>query len=346
MKINIKNIRIRSICATLFISLFLSCNNGIEELQKQRDSILSISNLRQQFLDVFSSFSDMFTDAFGITADTTKKQFGEHLGKVGDAVQAVKGKLENIKADENFDLIKDKAESIIAKAIETLGKIIDGANKIKQATASASGKIANSDSAGDAVQAETESVKGLVEGIVMFCEAAKGVGMHPKGNANKPIADSQEVGNLFNQTSNVGSDAKALIGANRAVHTASGADILAAIEAAKDITSKVAGNINAATSAYDVAIANKSNGNLTTIKTNASAIAAGLALRAMAKQGKLATVATHAPGEAVNAVLVGVVGKTLNEIVSTIKRTVDKCLKDVSECIKENSTSEVKTKSK
>ncbi|AHH11253.1 hypothetical protein bcCo53_001639 (plasmid) [Borrelia coriaceae] len=33
MKINIKNIRIKSICATLFISLFLSCNNAGPELR-------------------------------------------------------------------------------------------------------------------------------------------------------------------------------------------------------------------------------------------------------------------------------------------------------------------------
>ncbi len=61
MKINIKNIRLKSICATLFISLFFSCNSGvIEELEKQRDSILSISNLRQGFLDIFASFSDIY----------------------------------------------------------------------------------------------------------------------------------------------------------------------------------------------------------------------------------------------------------------------------------------------
>ncbi|AHH11438.1 hypothetical protein bcCo53_001603 (plasmid) [Borrelia coriaceae] len=34
MKINIKNIKVKSICATLFISLFLSCNNGGPEIRE------------------------------------------------------------------------------------------------------------------------------------------------------------------------------------------------------------------------------------------------------------------------------------------------------------------------
>ncbi|UPA17315.1 hypothetical protein bcCo53_001701 (plasmid) [Borrelia coriaceae] len=56
MKINIKNIRIKSICAILFISLFLSCNNGIEELEKRNNFFSSLANLGNDFLTVFISF--------------------------------------------------------------------------------------------------------------------------------------------------------------------------------------------------------------------------------------------------------------------------------------------------
>ncbi|WP_211228817.1 variable large family protein, partial [Borrelia coriaceae] len=165
MKINIKNIKVRSICATLFISLFLSCNNGvIEELEKQRDSILSISNLRQNFLDIFTSFFDVISNAFGITSTTTKKEVGEHLGKIGDAVKTVKDKLESIKSDSDYDLIKDKADKAITKAIDILGKIVDGATKIKDATVDDSpvgGKVTDTE---NAEPAEEKSVKGLIEG--------------------------------------------------------------------------------------------------------------------------------------------------------------------------------------
>ncbi|UPA17501.1 variable large family protein (plasmid) [Borrelia coriaceae] len=348
MKINIKNIRVKSICATLFISLFLSCNNGIEELQKQNQSILSISNLRQIFLDVFASFGDMLKDPFGITAATTKKSVGEQLGKVGEAVKSAKSKLESIKSGSGYDLIKDKAETLIAKAIKTLKKIVNGTNKIKEATKDADDQIANAGSSNaDAVKADETSVKNLVKGISMVYEASKDADVAPKGDARKATgSDCKAVGKLFGTNGSLaGSELKA---ANVALNVASGADILAAIEAAnKDGQEKPASTINLAKDAYDIAIANNSGSNDAedaAVKQNASVIVAGLALKAMARGGKLAINTTHAPQEGVNAVLSRAVGKTVSEIVFTIRRTVDKCLKDVSECIKENSTSNEKSK--
>ncbi|AHH11447.1 Variable outer membrane protein (plasmid) [Borrelia coriaceae ATCC 43381] len=48
------NIKVRSICTTLFISLFLACNSGvIEELEKKNAFLSSIANLGNGFLDVF-----------------------------------------------------------------------------------------------------------------------------------------------------------------------------------------------------------------------------------------------------------------------------------------------------
>ncbi|ACH93966.1 vlp protein (plasmid) [Borrelia duttonii Ly] len=300
-----------------------------------------IATSRQVFLDAFVSFGELLKGTFGITSDATKEEVGERLGKIGEAVQVAKRKLESIKEDSNYNLIKTRVDSIMTKVIDTLEKIVNGANKIKESTISAADKIASATADNnDAVQADKISVKGLVEGISMLCEAAKGVGTEPKGNVNRVITDSKEVGNLFGETANV-TDAKALSGANKALNEVSGADILLAIEAAKDGTSKDAGDINAATNAFDMAIANKNHGNLSNINTNASVISAGLALKAMAKNGKLATLATHAPKEGINAVLYRSVNKTVNEIVSIIRRTVDKCLKDVDDCLKENFSSEV-----
>ncbi|AHH04420.1 Variable major outer membrane lipoprotein (plasmid) [Borrelia nietonii YOR] len=347
--------RIKNFNITILITLFLllSCGSG-QQPQAGKDGEAAtggkslsavIASSRQLFLYAFVSFGNLLKETFGLTADTTKKAVGEQLGKVGEAVKIAKDKLEELKGNEQFDLIKDKAETTIIKAIDTLGKIVEGARKIKDATGSANGKVGgNVGDTEDAAPANTASVKGLVEGINLIYEAAKEAGTEPKGNANKTIDDSKEIAKLFKGTGDVGGDAKALSGARRAVIAASGADILAVIEAAKD-TSKQAGNISAAKNAYDIAVATKDDTNAhDDIKTNASAIAAGLALRAMAKDGKLATVATHAPGQAVSAVLIGVVGKTVNEIVSIVRKTVDKCLKDIFDCIKEDSSSVVKSK--
>ncbi|AHH11259.1 variable large family protein (plasmid) [Borrelia coriaceae] len=289
MKINIKNIKVRSICATLFISLFLSCNNGIEELQNQKDSILSISNLRQNFLDIFTSFSDMFTDAFGITATTTKKEVGEQLGKLGKAVSEVKDKLKELKENEQFSLIKkDKADEEITKVINTLENIVNGVDKIKDATA-------NADDTGgdkDAKAADTGSIKNLVEGINFIYGAAKKTEIPLEGKAVKTIEDSGAVGKLFhnNSTANTPNVENALKGAQRAVIAANGADILAAIEAVKGKSSGQAVQIQNATNAFEIAISTASGANDlgSDVNTNASAIAAGLALRAMAQSGKLA----------------------------------------------------------
>ncbi|AHH11352.1 hypothetical protein bcCo53_001730 (plasmid) [Borrelia coriaceae] len=48
--------RIKSICATLFISIFFSCNNGIEELEKKNHFLSSLANLGNDFLIVLTSF--------------------------------------------------------------------------------------------------------------------------------------------------------------------------------------------------------------------------------------------------------------------------------------------------
>ncbi|AHH11792.1 Variable major outer membrane lipoprotein (plasmid) [Borrelia coriaceae ATCC 43381] len=175
----------------------------------------------------------------------------------------------------------------------------------------------------------------------MIYEAAKAVGTEPKGDAKKAIAYSKEFGNLFKDTDEA-NNANALAGANRPVHTVSGADILAAIGEVKDI-SKGADDIANAKNAYEIAIANKNNGNATHVQANASVIAAGLALKAMAKDGKLATNA-NAPHEGINSVLSIAVSETVNEIIFTIRRTIDKCLKNVSDCIKSDSTNELKAK--
>ncbi|AHH11556.1 variable large family protein (plasmid) [Borrelia coriaceae] len=67
-------IKVRSICATLFISLFLSCNNGIEELEKRNYFLFSLANLGNDFLDVFTSFADMVSDVLSIKAETKKRR--------------------------------------------------------------------------------------------------------------------------------------------------------------------------------------------------------------------------------------------------------------------------------
>ncbi|AHH11592.1 Variable outer membrane protein, partial (plasmid) [Borrelia coriaceae ATCC 43381] len=182
MKINIKNIKVGSICATLFISLFLSCNNGIEELEKQRDSILSISNLRQGFLDVFALFGDMVSDAFGIKADTTKEDIGRYFTNIADTMKSVKEKLNSIVAESgNYEKVKEKVNVFI----KTIEKIEEGA-KIAAGGAKGDAKIGGATVTGqEPTPADETSVNALVKGI----KTIVGVLLESKGDPNATKTD-------------------------------------------------------------------------------------------------------------------------------------------------------------
>ncbi|AHH10141.1 Variable major outer membrane lipoprotein, partial (plasmid) [Borrelia parkeri SLO] len=162
-----KRITFCALLMTLF--LLLSCGSGQQAAdagktgsEKGTGSLSEvIASSRQLFLDAFVSFGNLLKEAFGLTADTTKKAVGERLGKVGEAVKIAKDKLEELKGNEQFNLIKDKAESTINKAIDTLRKIVEGASKIKDATGSANGKVGgNVGDTEDAEKADAASVKG------------------------------------------------------------------------------------------------------------------------------------------------------------------------------------------
>ncbi|WP_028328193.1 variable large family protein, partial [Borrelia coriaceae] len=106
MKINIK---VKSICATLFISLFLSCNNGIEELEKRNTFLSSLANLGNDFLSVFSSFGDIMTESLGFKADAKKSDVATYFKKVQDNLENTKTALnkivEDMKTQENPNVV-------------------------------------------------------------------------------------------------------------------------------------------------------------------------------------------------------------------------------------------------
>ncbi|AHH11347.1 Variable outer membrane protein (plasmid) [Borrelia coriaceae ATCC 43381] len=136
MKINIKNIRIKSICATLFISLFLSCNNGIEELEKRNSFLSSLANLGNDFLSIFSSFGDSLGDVLGFNTDTKKSEVANYFKKIQTTLERTKTGLNNIvtnmKNDNNPNATA--TETAVNKLVsETLDKIIEGAKTVSEA---------------------------------------------------------------------------------------------------------------------------------------------------------------------------------------------------------------------
>ncbi|AHH11451.1 variable large family protein (plasmid) [Borrelia coriaceae] len=335
MKINIKDIKIKSICATLFISLFLSCNNGIEELERQRDSILSISNLRQGFLDIFTSFGDMLGGVLGIKADTKKSEIGDYFTNIANTMKKVKDKLiSEIANNENYAKVKTVVDKFITG---TLDKIAEG-SKIVAVGAGDSGIIGDAEQNKDAVAADTASVKAIVKGIKAIVDMV----LKDKGNADANAtkdADKANIGKLFTKTNdgNRADNAAAQLAA-ASIGAITGADILQAIIKSKENPNADGINgIENAKDAAEIAIApavdNKKAINQEEAKKDA-VLAAGIALRAMAKNGKFAVKNTEGDAvKTINSAAASAVTKALNTLNIAIRNTVDSGLRKISEAL-------------
>ncbi|AHH11541.1 variable large family protein (plasmid) [Borrelia coriaceae] len=330
MKINIKNIRIRSVCATLFISLFLSCNNGVEELQKQKQSILSISNLRQDFLDVFASFGDMVTDTLGIKAQTKKEDIGKYFTKVEQTMTAVKVKLNDIiEKYGKHQKVKEK----LNKFIDTISKIELGAKEVAGGFTGTGGELIGSATKNfGATVPRAASINTLVKGVKAIVEIVLKKG---EGNPEADVTigsdggnNKKDIGKLFSQTNTDGTETSAAK-ASAAIGAVTGAYILRAIAnsgTAED--GKV--DIDKAKNAAELAVAKK-NSATKEAKQKDAVIAAEIALIAMAKDGKFAANNDDKDANAVTGAVASAVNKTISTLIIAIRNTVDSGLKIISE---------------
>ncbi|ATQ19040.1 variable large family protein [Borrelia miyamotoi] len=325
-----------AIIMTLF--LIIGCNNGGGE-DPQKVFLTSIANLGKGFLDVFVTFGDMITGAFGIKAETKKSEVGQYFTDIAETMESVKKKLQTeVAANGNYEKVKTVVDKFIT---ETLDKIASGA---KEASIGAVGNdvIGNAKQNEDAVAADTSSVNALVKGI----KEIVGVVLKGKGDATATKtadAEKKSVGKLLGGKDNGGTETQAAA-ASASIGAITGADILQAIASSE----KAAGEptIEQAKNAAEIAIAKKEdNKELNTAKKDA-VIAAGIALRAMAKDGKFAAKSNEEKSaHAVNGVAASAVGKTLSTLIIAIRNTVDSGLRTINEALatvkQEDKSSEV-----
>ncbi|AHH11849.1 Variable major protein (plasmid) [Borrelia coriaceae ATCC 43381] len=136
MKINIKNIRVKSICATLFISLFLSCNSGvIEELEKKKTFADSLVKIGHGFQEIFGSFGN----AFGFTAvksTDNRSIVGDYFEKIKKGLEDTKDKLDGLATKISSTPHADTkgVEAIISSASEVFTKLIESVTKLVEVT--------------------------------------------------------------------------------------------------------------------------------------------------------------------------------------------------------------------
>ncbi|AMR76136.1 variable large family protein [Borrelia hermsii] len=313
---------------TLF--LLLSCGSGSTNAEDPKTVFLTfIANLGKGFLNVFTSFSDMITGAFGIKADDKKSDIGAYFTRISETMTSVKEKLQDeVAKNGNYEKVKTVVDKFIK---EVLDKIAEGAKiAASGATGTSSELIGSATKNSGATAPKADSINTLVKGIKTIVDV---VLKKDEGSAEATKTaedDKKDIGKLFSTTADDGTDAEAAA-ASASIGAVSGADILKAI--AKSGEAATAGDIkiNEAKNAAEIAATNKAD--TKEAKQKDAVIAAGIALRAMAKDGKFAAKNEEKSANAVNGTVASAVGKTLSTLIIAIRNTVDSGLKKINEAL-------------
>ncbi|ACH94132.1 variable large family protein [Borrelia duttonii] len=324
----------------IIMMVMMGCNSGgVKDPEKV--FLSEMVNLGKGFLDVFVSFGDMITGTLGIKAETKKSEIGGYFSKIAETMKEVREKLEKIVGEYgNYEKVKGKVEEFIGR----IGKIEEGA---KEAALGASGN----DTIGNAVKdqaakaADITSVSKLVKGIKGIVGMVLG---EKEGNADNNVIteEKKDIGKLFGKKDDDRTQEAEAAKANASIGTVSGADILKAMsQSNEDLKADNTNGIEAAKDAAEIAIASAVD-NKKEIKDPAkkdAVIAAGIALRAMAKDGKFAAKqdASDKYANAVNGVVANAVSKVLSTLTIAIRNRVDEGLKEINKVLGEIQQGEI-----
>ncbi|AHH11333.1 variable large family protein (plasmid) [Borrelia coriaceae] len=264
----------------MFISLFLSCNNGIEDLERKNHFLSSLANLGNDFLDVFTSFGDSIGSVLNFDAKIAKKSdVGKYFKKVQDAVQGTKDKLEKLVADmktqgnSNASAVETAVNDLIGKK---LSKIIEGATIVSEALKDVGdaplGDVGTAQSAPAGAKGDVENlingIKSIVEVVLKSDE-----GKHDAGDIKGPVPDAGTAGSARNGGNG---EAGKLFG------TAAGANASDAVKAVSAVTS--ADILQAISKGVAATLAKDISGSASNGKKDAE-VAGGIALRSLVKGG-------------------------------------------------------------
>ncbi|BDU63438.1 variable large protein (plasmid) [Candidatus Borrelia fainii] len=311
-----KRITLSALLMTLF--LLLSCGSGSTNTEE----------LKSKFLNVFTSFGDMVTNAFGIKADTKKSEVGNYFTAIAKTMTSVKNELqESVAKNENYSKVK----SVVDQFINTLGTIAEGASEAAKG-ATTDTAIGNAVKDQEGAPGEAASVNALVKGIREIVGAVLKDDEGSAGATKTGNTEQKSVGKLLGGKDNGGTDAHAAA-ASASIGAVTGADILQAIaKSAEAGTGEV--DIDKAKNAAEIAVAKNEDKEFGAILQDKDAvIAAGIALRAMAKDGKFAAKNEDKSANAVNGAVASAVNKTLSTLIIAIRKTIDRNLKLINEAL-------------
>ncbi|AHH11246.1 variable large family protein (plasmid) [Borrelia coriaceae] len=346
MKINIKNIKVRSICATLFISLFLSCNNGIvEELEKEKTFLSSLMDVGRSAENTYYSFMELVSDVLGfnVTKETTGTKVKEYFTGLASGIEKAIQELVKIK-NNTEEFAKEETESAFNKTIEgfkdTLTTLKGYVESLKD-IGDANQKVGEVGGSQNGAAADTEELKKALKALKGIVDIAKTQKVEEPKKNDVAISDANLVANTPKDGARAlvtGKNAGASAGPGAAaiVSAVSGEAILAAIVAAQEddaSTGVPGGTASANTSAVAFAKGGTDQTNIANVAAKASAVAGGIALRSLVKTGKLAANDANNDKATVQAAGVAAVNKLLVALEDIIIKTVKKVLEKAKEKI-------------
>nr|WP_011666317.1 variable large family protein [Borrelia duttonii]BAC22662.1 vmpB [Borrelia duttonii] len=318
----------RKIRVVIMMVMVMGCSSGVKDPEKV--FLSEMVNLGKGFLDVFVSFGDMITGTLGIKAETKKEDIGKYFSDIEKTMQTTKVKLNEIlEKNGQYEKVRKVVEEFVTGTVD---KIAAGA---KEASNGATGdyKIGGATQAGqNANAADRVAVNSLIKGIkeivgVVLKDNEGNAGATKTGDTEKKSA-GKLLGGQDKGEEAIAAAASATIGA------VSGADILKAISVSGETSGEP--TIQAAKNAAGIAAAKKDNDKTLDAAKEDAVIAAGIALRGMAKDGKFAAKnSEEKSANAVNGAVASVVSKVLSTLIIGIRNTVDEGLKEINKVLGE-----------
>ncbi|WP_038358451.1 variable large family protein [Borrelia hispanica] len=315
----------------MVMMVVMGCNSGgVKEGEgesSQSKFLKSIIGLRNEFLNVFTSFGDMVGGILGFNAvksDDKRSKVGEHFKSIGDGLKSTKDKLDALAKDISSTAYADitAVETVIKGTSGIIAKLVTSVTKL----AGVVGDTDIGDNAAAAVAAEEAGVKTVIDEIKIIVETAINSGV----NIGEGIAGGEVA-------AGANTDAPAVLTANAAVGAGAASKLAGEVSKAdpwamvdKIHNAKVV-ELTQDNNNEAGALATKIGANNYGAKTNAD-LAAAVALKAMTKSGKFSAAANEAG--AVKASAVSAVNKVLGILDVIIKKTVESNLDKIREAVK------------
>ncbi|WP_050886274.1 variable large family protein [Borrelia crocidurae] len=294
--------------------------------------------------NVFYSFLGLIADTLGFTAkvDTKKEDVGEYFDSLGDKIGAASIELERLSEKAPAGVDKD---GVLNKTIK---EAVDGSKKVLSTLKGhlkSLGQVGDSNVVGYAHNAKgqgtapnDEQLKAMFNALTGIVEIAKEVGLKELKVGSSTLratggADNKEGAKILSTNNDPEADDVGKAAAILA--TVSGEEMLKSIINSKesDATTGVTANADVNTSALAFAKGGDAD-KLAKEVAKAAAVAGGIALRSLVKDGKLAAgAANNVKGGEKEVQGVGVIAA--NKLLGALEEIIKKTIKNVLEKAKE-----------